>query len=123
MRQEKLFNGALLVFTIVLVFLPLSLKSKTVNGSQATIPMTANFRVAIPYSDESLEKNMGVARWGRRLLCEAGEVQAASESEAIVQMLKSFEDSRRDIQMISSKDTATNKVSVIKDRITVQKIK
>jgi hypothetical protein len=119
-RQEKIFNGALLLFTIFLVFIPLSLKAKTVKGNQET-PTAAIFRVVVPYFDESLEKNMGVARWNLRLLCEVEEVQATSESEAIGAVLKNFEDSKRDVQIISTKGAAASKVSVIKDKITVQR--
>lgn len=119
-RQEKFFNGALLLFTIGLLFVPLSLKAKTVKANHET-PTTAIFRVAVPYFDESLERNMGAARWDRRLLCEVAEVQAASESEAIGNVLKSFEDSQRGVQIINTKGAAVSKVLVIKDKITVQR--
>ncbi len=117
-RQEKTFNGLLLLFTIALVFMPLSLKVKTA-AVQAKTP--ESFRVVIPYVDESLEKHVGIARWNERLLCEMTEVKALSEKDAIAAACKKFESSRRDFQLVGQQGITPRKVSVLREGIMAQR--
>ncbi|HEY3489818.1 MAG TPA: hypothetical protein VGK27_06830 [Candidatus Deferrimicrobiaceae bacterium] len=114
-KKENFFNGAFLLFTIFLVFLPLFIKVKTVEPKENRSKI--DFRVAIPYYDESIAQQVGLARWGSRSLCELYDIKANDKKDAITQALQEFDRAGRNQQAYRHKNTSSQIVNIKNDYI------
>jgi hypothetical protein len=96
--RARWINGGFLVLTIILVFLPFALMKSSTSPTAATasrLPAKDPYRVVVPYSDESIARQIGPKKWGTRLLAEVYEVVALSPDEAKAAALKQLADSDR----------------------------
>jgi hypothetical protein len=120
-RVEKIANGVMLFLAMVLVVLPISLsvKNPDVPKTDTTIKNTT-FRVIVPYSDESISRQIGNSRWAGRLLCEITNVQAPNRDKAVEDALSVFTTRGRGIPVYQFQKLPV-KVVVMKERITVEK--
>lgn len=121
-------NGSVLLISCAVALFPFFLKQETSKAPRDS-QKTAEFRVAIPFSDQSLVANVGEYRWKSRTLCAIEEVRATSESEAKEAALKKFHRSEVAGPVLpasrrkkSDADAPSeNPVSVITERIVVSK--
>lgn len=116
-QKEHAWNAALTGVALFLFFLPLTLAVKVPAGSGLH-----SFRVAIPYYDETVQKQLGSSRWGARLMSEQMEVLAKDEHAAREAALKEFNGSNRAFQLFSGKSEPVP-VVIRRDQIVVQRIR
>jgi hypothetical protein len=119
-RVENILNGTFLALTVFLVFLPIPLAVKVPAPQLPAqpVPVTKKYLVAIPYSDDSIARQLGLSKWSGRLLCEVTPCEAVSRSEAIAQAEQAFADKGRQVPMFSQ--AKGSKVDMLPDKIVVE---
>jgi uncharacterized protein with PQ loop repeat len=122
-RVEKWANAVMLFLAVGLVFLPIFLSVKNPDVLKTdTTPRNANYRVLIPYSDESISRQIGGSRWAGRALCEINNVQAVDRDKAVEEALSVFKIKGREIPLYQFHNLPI-RVVIMKESITVEKLK
>lgn len=119
-------NGSVLLICCVVALFPFFLKQE-ISAASKESARTREYRVAIPFADQSLVGHVGEYRWKSRTLCSIEEVIATSRKDAQEKAVQKFlrSDLAAPIIPVSrrkSVDTdvaAANPVSVINERILI----
>jgi hypothetical protein len=123
LRVEKWANAVMLLSAIFLVFLPIPFSVKNPDVLKIdTTPKNANYRVVIPFSDESISRQIGGSRWAGRTLCEINNVQALDRDKAVEEALSVFKTKGREIPLYQFHKLPM-RVVIMKESITVEKLK
>lgn len=91
------------------------------NDSLSVTPDSTSFLVILPYTDESLTKHVGTARFGERKLYEEYVLKEKNESSAILKAIKYFNDSLKPEPMFVKSDK-NYQVKLMTDQVMCYKV-